>query len=1254
MPEAQRLDLTRNDQSLTLANSSEELLEIPDRVGSYKILDRLGAGGFSIVYSARDTRDDSVVALKLLRRNNVADSDREASTVQKLVHSSIVQVIQWGIYSEDRLYIAMELVKGSSLRAAMADPGFTQVDAAGLIAVVARALHHAHNHGFVHRDIKPENILIDQDGQPKLTDFGLAIHDEDQWGHRYQLAGTLSYMAPEQVRRESHRLDGRADVWALGVVLYEILLGQRPFRNSTESQLKDEILYRQPKPLRQIDDNICPQLERICLRCMSKQMTDRYSTALDLACDLEHWIAAQSSRSSNAVDGSTPGQAVVIPRGLRSFSADDHQFFLRLLPGPRHGDGTPEQIRFWTDHLRNRQSNETFPVGLIYGPSGCGKSSFVQAGLLPRVTDATFAMFMESTSAGTALRLKKQLAQQFDYVDSDDSVSEAMRKVRVHAKGQRKVLIVLDQFEQHLHGSEGDTDTELVEALRHCDGGNLQCLLIVRDDFWMSISDFMKRLEVPQVEGMNIGSVPLFSMTHANAVLTEFGRAYGQLPSEMLTELQQQFVAQAVEALTDEGYVVCLRLALFAHLMRQRQWVPETLKQVGGLRGLGICFLEESFCSPDAPPQRRKHFDAACKVLSSLMTGPSESIKGERKTKAELCAASGYGSNPPEFEALLGILDSELRLITPIVEHDEPENPDFDPSDHRADYQLSHDFLVPSLRDWLELRDQSSSRGRARTLLAQRERHWALRPENRQLPSLWESFQISLWTKWSSWTKPQAAMMRKAVVLHASHLIGILLPVLLIAIAFTTYRDRSARLAALFECRPEALDAAVADIVAKPAFLRPMLQSRVDAEELPIELRARAAIALAAMGNPRSDFLISHAADVPVSARPSVVTALRSDTLAVDLVQDHFERIVSAASFASVDRKSTLANLALNLDAHSIAVSVTRPSSDPISRTRFIHEFPDWACRLDAILDQTQDHPDACLHASLCIGLGLLADTLQDVPAAVRKRIHKYLVAGFQNSPDAATHSACAFALRRWGNSLPSLPSTLSQRSGVQTQSWISTPSDVTLVKIPAIDSFWLSSEEVSRSLFSEFVKDSDEREFDFVDERVSPSGSHPANSVSWVDAIEFLNWLSKRDGLPPYYEKVKYSWQVIDTAGTGYRLPRQDEWEYACRAGARTVYYYGDDPALLDQYATYGDSLHTSTCGSNIPNAWGLFDMSGNVWEWCDHSVDEHDGSRDPEVALICGGGYDNPAQVQRCDNQVQLNRYERFNGIGFRIARN
>src|SRR5262245_34574870 len=222
-----------------------------------------------------------------------------------------------------------------------------------------------------------------------------------------------------------------------------------------------------------------------------------------MADDLRHFLAVASAEDKSTVTGRvrhardaaitmpspvpTPShqQAVkIVPKCLRSFDAGDADFFLELLPGPRDRDGLPESIRFWKTRIETTDADSTFAVGLIYGPSGCGKSSLVKAGLLPRLAKSVTAVYIEAVAVETEARLLKGMRRQLPDLPSNLSLVDALSALRQgrHWQSGQKVLIVLDQFEQWLHARPSEGNSELVQALRQCDGGRLQCVLMVRDD----------------------------------------------------------------------------------------------------------------------------------------------------------------------------------------------------------------------------------------------------------------------------------------------------------------------------------------------------------------------------------------------------------------------------------------------------------------------------------------------------------------------------------------------------------------------------------------------------------------------------------------------------------------------------------------------------------------------------------------------------------------------------------------------------
>ena len=591
----------------------------------------------------------------------------------------------------------------------------------------------------------------------------------------------------------------------------------------------------------------------------------------------------------------TYAQVRVAAKGLRSFDAEDADFFLELLPGPRGREGLPDSVRFWKTRIEERDPDQTFSVGLLYGPSGCGKSSLVKAALLPRLASHVVPVYLEATPDETETRILKGLRKRCPDLPENFGLVETIARLRRQrtVSASRKVLIVLDQFEQWLHAKQAERNPELVEALRQCDGEHVQCIVMVRDDFWMAATRFIHELDIRLLEGQNAAAVDLFDVPHARKVLAQFGRAFGQLPENLgaLTRDQERFLDQAVAGLVREGKVISVRLSLFAEMVKSKPWTPATFKQVGGAQGIGVTFLEEVFSASTAPPQHRLHQRAARSVLRALLPDEGTKIRGQMRSRDDLLSASGYSSRPRDFDDLMHILDTSLRLVTPTDPEQESgignqesgtersrhapdhEAPHAEREDYtRKYYQLTHDYLVPALRQWLTRKQRETLRGRAELRLAERAALWQSRPQTRHLPAWWEWVDISLFTRRRDRSESQQQLMRKATAYHV--LRTAILFVFLALCAWGTWHEYStlradALVRALASAETTDVPKLVADIKPYRRWADPLLAQM--AEEAPEESKERlhAALALVRDDPGQAEFLkqrllTARSDDVPV------------------------------------------------------------------------------------------------------------------------------------------------------------------------------------------------------------------------------------------------------------------------------------------------------------------------------------------------------------------------------------------------------
>ncbi len=420
-------------------------------ISRYKIIKKLGEGGMGIVFRAMDLMLEREVALKFLpRRYNTNPAmkqrfTREARAAAALDHPNICGVFEVGETAEGRIFIAMPFYKGKTLKEKIIEKSLTVRDAVEYARLTAEGLAHAHHAGIIHRDIKPENILITDDEKLKILDFGVAKIADADVTQKGTLLGTISYMSPEQAAGET--VDARSDLWALGLVLYEMLTGQQPFKTEEISTMISTILLREPIPVSEIVENTPPQLENIISKALKKNKDERYRNAREFADDLEK---AKSFISGQIYPPATnfnyekfkPLKSREIPTNLA----------VELTPLVGRGRETVEII--------GMVKREDVRLVTLSGIGGTGKTRLshkIAREMLNEFPDGVF--FVELSTITKVDLVAPEIAQTLSIKESG---SEQIDNILKSFLGNKKMLLVLDNFEQIVEAAP--LVAELLEA----------------------------------------------------------------------------------------------------------------------------------------------------------------------------------------------------------------------------------------------------------------------------------------------------------------------------------------------------------------------------------------------------------------------------------------------------------------------------------------------------------------------------------------------------------------------------------------------------------------------------------------------------------------------------------------------------------------------------------------------------------------------------------------------------------------------
>ena len=1240
-------------------------------IGNYRIEKVLGVGGFGMVYRARDKILNRHVVIKIPRAQIFGDDKRvddflvEAKNIAQLRHSNILRVLHVG-KDQGQPYIVEEYFEDGDL-GRMLDQSIPEQDyTKKFVKQLADAISHAHRNGIIHRDLKPANILIGIHGEPIVGDFGLSLHAAKISSTSRHIAGTVQYMSPEQIRGETHRLDGRTDIWSIGVVLYRMLTGRLPFDGRTSERVAKKIIFGCPQQPRELFGTISEELNRICMRCLSQRVNDRYETAAELSEDLSRLIK---------FGGETSDSRRVTPirvKGLASFGNEDRDFFLSLLPGPISRNGYPECIDFWKKRIERRDMSQ--PVGLILGASGSGKSSMVRAGLVPSLNDEIEVVVVNATVADTEVRLLKGLRAKFPELPNDVSLPVAIAGLRERRwlKNDRRLLIVLDQFEQWLHVNSADEHPQLVHALRHCDGDTVMALVLVREDFFMAVSRFFKRLEIDLVARKNFASVELFDESHARKLLVKFGQSLGKLSGRKsdFSQEQNQFLDRAIELISDDQAVMCVKLAIFIEAVKKLPWTIDSLLRIGNSQEIGTYFLEQALGNSCKNPRHSVYRSQLIKTLEELLPSPGVEIKGAMCSTQQLAEATGMRASSSDFKTILRILDSELRLITPA----EPDGEFEESSEHRKSFfQLTHDYLVPSLREWLRRVRGQSRQGRAKLRLQELAGSWDATSDSRFMPGFFEYAAVVWHVPDVKRTQSEQRFMNQAGRFFGIRFL--ILSLVCLVVSGLIWRSSQInrhhltrnRVDQFVSGQPAALESIVGLLKTDRATAIDCLEHRLAQNDLREIEKRRLNLGLGMLGEysrSRTEYLVSQ---IPFALDTECAVfnvAFKKDPEAIEVLDSSIAENSDLSAWA----REVIVRGFLDPDRLPPAFEC---SVIPDARSTLIHEFAKWHGDLDQCYElfSVCDEPDYL--AGLCLGLsGIRPD---EIGVDEFKLLCSKILSLYEDHPSSLVHASARTVLTDWELELPKLDNKNNEH-----HEWWVNEFGMTMVEYWAIDengmpsTLSISSCEITEALFAEFLNDEkypDDRKpkYNFA----IAASQKPVVGLRLDDAVRFCYWLSARLGLQECYSSngvIKYTdyndveyeetkWELVAGAN-GYRLPTCLEWELAARGGTQTMYPHSNHE-FFDGRGSYqwhrDNSKHTyQPIGQLMPNQFGIFDMLGNASEIC-WGVDAIDTPRSYETLYSCRGGSAISNILLQTVKSVGRPRLDKRRvGVGFRVVAN
>jgi formylglycine-generating enzyme required for sulfatase activity/tRNA A-37 threonylcarbamoyl transferase component Bud32 len=1245
-------------------------------VPGYAVLGMLGRGGMGVVYQAEHIALRRIVALKMILHGDYADEavrrrfHTEAQTIARLTHPHIVQVYEVGEHN-GLPYFSLEYCPGGSLEKKLDGTPWEPARAAALVQTLAQAVHAAHQAELVHRDLKPGNILLTTDGTPKITDFGL-VKRLDVTGDTQSnmIMGTPEYMAPEQAGGKSKHVGTGADIYALGVILYELLTGRPPFKAATPFDTVLQVVAEEPVPVRRFQPKTPKDLDTICLKCLQKAPAKRYPSAAELADDLQRFVehkpiqarpigrierAIKWMRRRPAVAALWAAVLLVSAAGIGAFAwaygealrkgkeASDRLTALEeeqrqrvlaridllrtaspdAVPGILADlkQGSPEVQRrlweLWQQEDQPRQRLRRMRVGLALAGT---ETEHVQEALLTWMLQADDPR--EVLLAREALRRSAPAQKAALWRCAGDK--------GIPAEGRLRALVALALFDRAGAGWKTAAGAAVEQLL----GSNALHLGTWTEGFRPAAASLIK----PLAEQFRSGKTADRRRAAAE-VLLAWAADQPALLADLLLDADEQQFAKLWPALTAHGEAALIPLRQELKKQPTFDWKDTLIPPEWGqpaaelVRHLEAAdgMVTERFALCQSLPL--KEFAAVAEALRQVKYRPVRvrpyAAAGSVRT------AAVWVRDDRDWQVKLGGTAAQVRHL-----EKEQRTQGRQPADIASYLEGDKERyavlfvaagkdedarLYVGLRDGLHrdeglgpMRKQKRNPATMQVLMTAKgeARHnavWRLgMPEGDAF--LWDD----------EGTHAEAGLSR-----------GLAIDVSLAEVPLSVLLKRS-ELPALFSGSP---------------WLRLAWHQQAAPVRHP-ERRYTGCFSGSAafdhvvvLGVTRQQQVQRGCQLIAQGYRPVALSVARVAGEVLSACVWHRPVIADAKKEQLAKRQ---ANATVGLFRAGEAATLWpllehRP--DPRLRSYLIARLGPLGADIHKIIARLEDKAEVSEKRALILCLGDFG--AEALPEAERAALLEWLVAAYRDDPDPGVHGAAEWLLRQWqqhkrleqvdaqlqkrdrkvaaGDQLPPGGRRWYVNGTGQTMVLVLDPPDF-VMGTPRTEegreggtegkvekqhrrwigrSFAIGSKEVTVEQFLRF------RDSHTYNKTYSPPG-HPINQVSWYQAAEYCNWLSKQEGLledewcyvpnvkGEYGEgmRLRPNWQKL----RGYRLPTEAEWEYAARAGAITSRYYGETDELLGRYAWYAGNSQSKAMllpASLLPNDLGLFDMLGNAAEW-------------------------------------------------------